>query len=812
MSVSTSSDLNPIMTTNDYPQASSATALDPFTTRRTPKMPENEKEVGQPNDPISITSATSRAYQTSQTVAKLLKGEEKEWTAVAEKKGPLHLLDLPVVILKEIVKEVRQFLIKTGRMTHETPQVTHTNDLTSLALTHSALHELAIPHIYSRFDIVWPDSQAVSDVRNGVDALTYGLATLVMAQDVFGEAPNQQLPSHPYHKCSRCGHLDRCQHTRTPQSRRKIRRGNHFAQFTRKFSLGNGPADWVQEYLITKEGGKMLGTLVALAIGRMRNLEQFVWDMPTGVLRDVWAALASLGDRDDGQTCHLEKIWVRWHNNSDPEGAPPSANLAAMNPTLLSAVSPGGHPQSFFHIPQYPRVEFPTFSNLSPLKSLTVLDIDELSYVEEMSLLLERSRGKLRELRIGVAHHAQERLWAIIPDEKIDTSRPNSEHRPSGVLGVLLAKVIQRIDFETTSNQDYDIPELQPALEDQDIIDSPCPPEKGAATHSNQPGEIQAAFRMSMASLPFFSDETTAPKLQISDKDVQTIASALAQSTIDNASQKELPQGQPIAGDVTADELDGTTTPMATEKDPKYVVDERHGERRSSIPTECEKRYARDLLKLQLEVLALERVPLSVPVLSKSIDWTTLSSLTILHCDHHEQLWKSLRKRFTPKSSFYGSMSARSSKSSPYSYSKHYSSSRLSIPMEEYPLKLKRLQTDAVSSQLIAFIKEALAPDSLEWLFLQEGRPYRSNVSVENIYKGAIRRHRGSLKKLLIDSEDRNEEGQPVANHHWRRWILNREVLTFITSGKMPNLRELGMSIEYKDWVSHHRYPQSIQH
>jgi len=85
-------------------------------------------------------------------------------------------------------------------------------------------------------------------------------------------------------------------------------------------------------------------------------------------------------------------------------------------------------------------------------------------------------------------------------------------------------------------------------------------------------------------------------------------------------------------------------------------------------------------------------------------------------------------------------------------------------------------------------------------LFLQEGRPYRSSVSVESIYKGAIRRHRGSLRKLLIDSEDRNDDGQPVANNHWRRWILNREVLTFITSGKMPKLRELGMSMEYKDW------------
>ena len=52
-----------------------------------------------------------------------------------------------------------------------------------------------------------------------------------------------------------------------------------FSQYTRKFSLGNGPPDWIQEYLITKEGGKMLGTLVALTVARMPNLETFIWDV-----------------------------------------------------------------------------------------------------------------------------------------------------------------------------------------------------------------------------------------------------------------------------------------------------------------------------------------------------------------------------------------------------------------------------------------------------------------------------------------------------------------------------------------------------
>lgn len=38
---------------------------------------------------------------------KLLKGKEKEWASIgATRKGPLRLLDLPVDVLKEIIKEV----------------------------------------------------------------------------------------------------------------------------------------------------------------------------------------------------------------------------------------------------------------------------------------------------------------------------------------------------------------------------------------------------------------------------------------------------------------------------------------------------------------------------------------------------------------------------------------------------------------------------------------------------------------------------------------------------------------------------------
>jgi hypothetical protein len=39
-------------------------------------------------------------------ISNLLKDKEQEWSAVVKKQGPLRLLDLPLDVLKEIVKEV----------------------------------------------------------------------------------------------------------------------------------------------------------------------------------------------------------------------------------------------------------------------------------------------------------------------------------------------------------------------------------------------------------------------------------------------------------------------------------------------------------------------------------------------------------------------------------------------------------------------------------------------------------------------------------------------------------------------------------
>ena len=103
----------------------------------------------------------------------------------------------------------------------------------------------------------------------------------------------------------------------------------------------------------------------------------------------------------------------------------------------------------------------------------------------------------------------------------------------------------------------------------------------------------------------------------------------------------------------------------------------------------------------------------------------------------------------------------------------------------------------------MSFLRETLAPHSLEVLFLQQSPFYNCKVSVEMVFNGPLKRHRKSLTKLSLDSSDRKISDGKTRCTGWRRWLLSHEILEFMTSGRMPKLRELGMVIDLKDWVSY---------
>lgn len=722
-----------------------------------------------------------------------VEGEETE----EEVKRPLCLLDLPLDVLKDILR-----------------QVTHTNDLIALTLCHSALHNLAIPHLYSRFDIVWPDNSAHGELRSGVDALTYGLATLVMAEEIFGEAPNQRQHHEEQQSCNRLMPAGR---GKASDRAIRRRRGNHYAQFTRKFSLGNGPGEWVQEYLISKEGGKMLGTLVALAVARMRSLESFTWDMPTGVLRDVWLALSSLGDRNDGAPCHLERLWVRWHDNSSPDIAsssppqPPPINIT----TPLSApnLSGGGYIASSGMSPQiHPgaldRIEHPTFSVLPPLKSLSVLDIDELAYLDEMAVLIGNSRHQLCELRVGVAQHATTRDWATVwrgdHVQQVDRECPTAgsltigEKRLGGVLGILTGFVCDMREPKIELSDRTKRRTLSQPFSARDT-----PERVLGITNIPQPNGLADVELNSSAVVPDVVAGNVATLRLVVPGDLSNDSLPEADSEI---------QLSPVSGDsVTplvpnlAFDSDLVETTRQVIPGPSVVVklepsqtDHRNASNSDELP-DCEAPHLDGTL--ELENLELERVPLSVPVLQRGLDWTRLTSLTLLHCQNHEQLWKALRRTFAPRSrSPIYPHARRTPNATPRKAGR--SSSTAHESELDYPIKLRKIHTNNVSPSLITFLKETLAPNSLEVLFLQEARSYSSPVSIDSIFRGPIKRHRGSLKKLLVDSSEKKLDGQVANSSRWKKWLLKRDVLGFICGGKMPELRELGMAIDYRDWVS----------
>ena len=676
----------------------------------------------------------------------------------ANLKRPLHLLDLPMDILKDIIKEVGVALSSSEALLTLCEQVTHTNDLTSLALTCSAFHALAIPHMYSRFDIVWPDTISSSDHPAGVDALSYGLATLVMGEGMFLELPTRDRLS-PCPQCGCDGQHSPPRELPPPSDNRRMRRGNHYAQYTRKFSVGSGPLIWVQEYAVTKETGKMLGTLVAVAVARMVNLESFTWDMPTGVLRDVWIALASLADRP-GHECRLEKVWVRWHDNSEQLQGVPGAPAAVSLP-LPGALqgTHGGAPQSINTPPllqKYGHVEYPTLSILPPLKNLSVLDIDEPSYLEEMAVLINRSRDRLKELRIGISHKASKASWlkpvgsGSSSQQNTTANSPAGWPKVGGVLSILACKSASSSSHTTAA---------EPSLE----------PEVISQTGGNNDSAQQV-------SAPTPSAGDTAHD----DNDVQGSPPSEALEIV--SSEKE-----PAAGIATSQK---TEQQVSAENKPSPHYSSKSSESCSTVSVSDTERSHR---KLKLEVLELERVHISTQVMLQVLDWTRITHLTILRCEDHEKLWKSLRRHFTP---------SKVSRSSPKMLKSKQEKEKSS--QSDFPLRIKHLHTDTVSHSLLQFVKDAICPNTLETLILQDAPLYDSIVMVDAIYRGMIRKHRTSLRKLLVDSSDRSSTTSMAEIHtpRWRRWMFNREMISCITSGRMSQLREVGLAMHSKDWVS----------
>ena len=677
------------------------------------------------------------------------------------------------------------------------------------------MHSVVTPHIYSRFDIVWPDALSSSEPRSGVDALTYGLATLVMREDLFESAmlpkddPNHAV-CHNY-SCTKCGMINHIPKAPQPTKSRRLRRGNYFSQFTKKFSLGNGPADWVQEYLVTKESGKMLGTLVALSLARMPNLESFVWDMPTGILRDIWTSLSSLGDYEPS---NLSKVWIRFHDNKT---ALQDAGLVYPAPTRHDNVMLPHSSIPIVSMPSYNKLEFtshptefPNFSTLPPLRSLTALAIDELAYLEEISVLIGRSRDRLRELRIGLAskintsgydaHHATVQLFAagtemaLLLNVLYDNFDPRSQDYIYKPKAIITEAPLTSATDETESSP-VSIPR-SPQVPQAVVSDSAS---DKALNFSKTVLDSTFGLSESMSSISF------SPEIPLS---YASIDPALPHVSSVPAAEAVTSEEAPHVLDALALRLSiesSATTIQQNEAAPSALPEDSQSSILSSgFPTRPSADLEAKDSKLRLETLELEGCLLNVFVLGQSIDFSILTSLTLLHCEAADILWTQLSRQYPSpalkQESLVVTVPIQANSNSTIQKPLRRISTIDALPKEpKYQLNLKRIHTDIVSSSLITFLSKTLAPNSLEWLFLQDNSSFISPVTINAIYKGPLRRHRASLTKIMMDSSP-GASGSRSRSTSALKWMPSRDLLTFVTSGKMNKLRELAVVVEYKDW------------
>ncbi|KAI1814091.1 hypothetical protein GGS20DRAFT_436037 [Poronia punctata] len=543
-------------------------------------------------------------------------------------------------------------------------QIHDGSDLIALAMAHSAFFELAMSKLYSWFDICWTPSAAEDDGK-GVDALSYGLATLAL--------PNRFAQSISRLRGPGPGRLGLTRQV-----------ANHdYASYVRTFSISNGPPDVTSEYSIARESGKMLCTLVALALSKMAHLESFIWDTDSGILSDIFMALSSLED-EHGES-QLGHVWIRLHDrtnlntpsssssSSPTMGLPaPPAPLAITqtNNKLSTAIGNYVYSAADTSVPETKKfadisVQYPTFSILPPLKSLTVLNIDDISYLDELSILIERSAPCLVDLSVGLSASSCSQDFAL-PWDGPDLQQVDHEakwpgeskiplFRLGGVLGILVGRI-------------YDI--------------------------------------------------RRKPKTEVSAK------------------------SQPVA----AEEVSDTG---------------REGVRLDG--------------KLKLRTLALERVAISPGVMVRAIDWSNMTSLTILDCIHSDTLWKILRKHFQPTPLVRGAP-----QKSPV----------------QYRLSLKQFHVDPVSPSFITFVRETLAPNTLDTLYLHDQRhTTRPLVTADQIFNTIVKRHRSSIENLLINCP--NNRG---SRDRYKRWVVEGDFLAYIMSGKMKSLRALGIVMNRKDW------------
>ncbi|KAK4126657.1 hypothetical protein N657DRAFT_662807 [Parathielavia appendiculata] len=263
-----------------------------------------------------------------------------------------------------------------------------TRDLICVALVSKHFRDLAAAQLYREFSIVFPDEDN-PQFDTPVDSLAGGFDTFVTSD-------------------------------------------YNYAQYLKALCfdtlyLGDKAEVSYRPYLANLSCGKFMNTLLLLTLRKARALESFKWNIRVELSRPVYKELH--------QIASLSHLHIRLHAGPSQYETPPplpytvSSSTVSPGPAHVTSLPPPPPtfglmppppPQGFYvpasaiplpPLPKPPRAkapkkpslgkEPPTLSGFRRLKSLAVLDIDDLDIVSELQACVRNSAGTLSKLKLS---------------------------------------------------------------------------------------------------------------------------------------------------------------------------------------------------------------------------------------------------------------------------------------------------------------------------------------------------------------------------------------------------------------------------
>ncbi|ROW02360.1 hypothetical protein VSDG_02594 [Cytospora chrysosperma] len=318
---------------------------------------------------------------------------------------PLRFTDLPREIQQDIVGHCQP------------------HDLICLSVVSKHFHDLAAAELYRTFHIVFPDDDE-RGYDNPVDGLAGGLDTFVTSD-------------YDYAKHLRDISLD-------------------------TVSAGDKAEAAYKPYLYSLSCGKFLNTLLHLTLRKAKALETLRWNIRVELSRPVYKALHDIETLShlhirlqDGPSLYEQPLPLPFLSSSSntPNAstnhlpvldAPPPAPAFTLPPPSASAVY---MPQVSL-LPPLPKPPAraktskksptaknpPTLSGFKKLKTLSVLDIDDLDVITELKSCVRNSQGTLTKLKLSFSHNLAMRARKDADPDDSESSDPDDEFQVGPVV------------------------------------------------------------------------------------------------------------------------------------------------------------------------------------------------------------------------------------------------------------------------------------------------------------------------------------------------------------------------------------------